>query len=311
MLRLPLELRLQIYTHLFQGLHIEWEQLGLLNSLNYIHAPTGYRFLPGLPSWLLTSKQILADGLEELYRSSVLSSCLDSLDPARYSREQRVALGGGKDRNLQEDMVRLLDLRRVRAACIEIAGLHVDPWPQRHEHRSPTLGLWKRCEPLESFLQIYPASNSLTSVEITMTLPSTYPLVYKVQDWSVDAKAIASFPTLEHVHFVVRQERRHGLSSVELYPRSLEELLAEENEKRARGAVLPLLKGVLKGVAVDLVGAGDENECNLREWTVETEGNGLGYGDKGVGEIVSKEMWNEIWKLDWHLDVRRGGRTRA
>jgi hypothetical protein len=278
-----------------------------------VHAPAGYRFLSGLPSWLLTSKQILADGLEELYRSSVLSLCHCTINPTRYPRERKIALETGKDQNVQDDHVQLLDLRRVRAVCIESVGLRVDSGPTGHEHTRATLGHRtdgnSRIGPLQSYLQTHLDSHSLKSVELTICLPTVYPLVYKVEDWSVDVKAISDLPRLEHVHFIVRQMRRHGLSCSNLYPRSAEALLAEENEKRARGAVLPLLEGVLKGVAVGLVGAGNEDECRLREWSVKTEGDGLGEGDKGVGEIVGKEMWNEIWKLDWHLDVRR--RRRA
>ena len=278
-----------------------------------MHAPAGYRFLPGLPSWLLTSKQILADGLEELYRSSVLSLCLCTLNPTRYPRERRIALETGKDQNVQDDHVQLLDLRRVRAVCIESVGLFIDLGPTGHEHTRPTLGhrtdRYGSLGHLQSYLQTHLASHSLTSVELTIILPTVYPLVYKVEDWSVDVKAMAVLPRLEHVHYIVRQKRRHGLSCSDLYPRSAEALLAEENEKRARRAVLPLLEGALKEVAVGLVGAGNEDVCRLKEWSVETEGDGLGDGDKGIGEIVGKEMWNEIWKLDWHLDVRR--RRRA
>jgi hypothetical protein len=192
----------------------------------------------------------------------------------------------------------------------------VDPEISPHrDQKTPTLvyrGMEERLTgPLLGYLRLYPRGHELRRVKLTFGLPMVYPLVFGEEEWTVDFEALVGFPSLQHVEFVLSQARRHGLGDNEVCHRSREAYLAEVNEKRARGAVLPLLRNCLRVIAERLVGGGEDRECVVREWSVETQGNGLGDGDKGRGKAVDAALWNETWKLDWHLDVRRSGRTRA
>jgi hypothetical protein len=192
----------------------------------------------------------------------------------------------------------------------------VDPENSPHRHqKNPTLGfrgLEERLTgPLLEYLRLYPRAHELRLVKLTFGLPTVYPLVFGEEEWTVDLEALMEFPSLQRVEFVLSQARRHGLVDNEVCHRSREAYLAEVNEKRARGAVLPLLRNCLRDIAERLVGGGEDKDCVVREWSVETQRNGLGGGDKGMGKVVDAALWDETWELDWHLDVRRGRRMGA
>ncbi|KAF2793833.1 hypothetical protein K505DRAFT_325215 [Melanomma pulvis-pyrius CBS 109.77] len=300
-LPLPLELRNQIYTLLFQGLQVEFIQQDLITTMVYPNPASGYRYIGGLPLWLLTNKTFLSEGLAQFYYGSYITSCAQALIPRRPSSPV-----ADPEAPLPPSLPKLLDMRHVKAVDLDPLSIQVSkPGNALAPSNEPTRAYVSRRTgdfggPFQNLLRAFLLLHSLKFLTLALTLPYTYPAVYDPGAWCVDLDALDQFPAVLGVRFKLRQERHHCFSGHERRTREVEEKM--RREKWTRKVVVPLLKRELRGIAKRLVGE-LEYGCAVREWM---------FAD-GCLVAESEELGpeDETWDIEWWLDVSRDGVRRG
>ncbi|KAF2111289.1 hypothetical protein BDV96DRAFT_650386 [Lophiotrema nucula] len=244
LLRLPRELRNQVYDSLFRGSCFKFTRKRIQVTLSYgspIEASTS------LPVWLLTSKQVLKEGLDQLYHTARCTRCLRepnvpglkfSLETGRYEKQPEPV----------DNPRKLLSLTSIRA--LDLKDIQLSTYTT-HPHVTPATFYICDRDGIRFLLQHLLAEGvTLNHLKLTLTLPTIYEFLYEPEDWKADLFEIEALARAKRVELVV-QEPQMSASRV--------------HDVRACRVAIARLQQELVRAAKSVVGAQD-HECTVKNW---------------------------------------------
>lgn len=286
LLCLPRELRDYLYDTLFVGSCFQFEQLDLITVLSYDGSTSESR---RLPSWLLTNKQILHEGLEQFYRQARGIACRHRTAQNDLENVFRQKSGNKPERPSQRQLIEypriLMPLHRVRSISITdlelryyAAFTYTQPRPAP---RTVYISSLHMVHPLRRWISAQ--RGSLKTLKLAFRRPVFFVHPTELEDWQIDLSQIEPIATLESVEFAILSSGEKPTTTEMAFTSTttcILELVQQELERVAIAWVDPTSKG-----------------CVTKRWV--------------TGEEEGGDQAKAAWEYEWHVDARRDIKRRS